>query len=198
MDEVLVLHSALGGPGNLPGAAALLARLPYARRLELGRRDPAARTASLAGTALVLAGAARLRGVPVTAAELRFEPGSAPDLAGGPWFSVTHSPARVAVALSARAPVGLDLEEAAAATVAAGTFAGSLERWTAIEATLKACGLDLRAARRVRVADDLSRAEVDGLPFWLRRVDLGAGCSACLATPTELASVVVEQLADPW
>jgi hypothetical protein len=198
MADVLVLHSILGEPGAAVRAAALLARLPYARRLELERRNPAARTASLAGTALVLTGAARLRGVPVAADELRFEPGSAPCLAGGPWFSVSHSPARVAVALSTRARVGLDLEEAAAVTVVAGTFAGSLARWTAIEATLKACGLDLRAAHRVRVFDDLSLAEVDGVPVWLRRVDFGTGCTACLATSTEVASVAVEQLADPW
>jgi phosphopantetheinyl transferase len=198
MADVLVLHSTLGGPRDGPRAAALLARLPYARRLELERRDPAARNASLAGTSLVLTGAARLRGGPVAARELRFEPGSAPDLTGGPGFSVSHSPGRVAVAFSTRFRVGLDLEEAAAATAAAGTFAGSLERWTAIEAVLKACGLGLRATRRVRLADDLSRAEVDGLTLWLRRLGLGAGCTAFLATSGEVASVAVEQLADPW
>lgn len=198
MTDVLVLHSMLEEPGAAPRASPLLARLPYARRLELERRSPAARTASLAGTALALTGAARLRGAPVAAAALRFESGSAPVLPGGPWFSVSHSPARVAVALCTGARVGLDVEEAEAATMAAGTFAGSLERWVATEAALKACGLGLRASRRLRVADDLTRAEVDGLALWLRPIDLGAGCAAFLATATEVASVTVEQVADPW
>ena len=198
MTDVLVLHTTLSEPADSPRAASLLARLPYARRLELERRSPAARNASLAGTALALAGAARLRGGPVAASALRFEPGAAPVLEGGPWFSVSHSPARVAVALCTRARVGLDLEEAAAATAAAATFAGSLERWTAIEAVLKARGLDLRAARRVQVADDLARAEVDGRPVWLRRVELGEGCTAFLATATEFAAVTVQSVADPW
>jgi phosphopantetheinyl transferase len=198
MTDVLVLHSTLDESADPSRATALLARLPYARRLELERRSPAARYASLAGTSLALTGAARLRGAPVTAAGLRFEPGSAPLLPGGPWFSVSHSLARVAVALCTDVRVGLDLEETAAARVAEGTSAGSLARWTAVEAVLKARGLGLRESRRVRVADDLSRAEVDGHPLWLRPVDLGADCTAFLATVSEVASVTVEQLAEPW
>jgi phosphopantetheinyl transferase len=198
MADVLILHSTPGGPRDGPGAAALLARLPYARRLELARRAPEARTASLLGTALALAGTGRLRGSPVAASQLRFRPGSAPELPGGPWFSVSHSTNCVAVALSSHARVGLDVEDAASAAAAARSFAGSLERWTAIEAALKALGTSLRESRCVSLADDLSRAEVGGVTLRLRPVDLGAGCTAFLAAEVQFASVAVERVADPW
>lgn len=198
MADVLVLHSLLPADPDSPRDGALLARLPYGRRLELERRDRRARSASLAGIALVLAGAGRLRGAAVLPEQLEFPAGLAPRLRGGPWFSVSHSPTRVAVALSRDCRIGLDLEDAAAARAAARTYAGTLERWTAIEAALKAAGGALAEARDVRLASDLSRAEVGDLTLCLRPLELGAHCTACLATPEPLDELAVEEVSDPW
>jgi phosphopantetheinyl transferase len=198
MAHVLVLHSSLADGCDPARAARLLACLPYGRRLALERRDPAARTASLAGTALVLAGAARLIGAPVEPARLEFREGSAPMLPGGPWFSVSHSATRVAVALSGDCRLGLDIEEEAARSAAAATFAGTLQRWTAIEAALKAAGAGIEAARDVRLAADLSGAEVGGFALRLQALDLGPGCTASLATPVAVERVTVEPVAEPW
>jgi len=198
MADVLVLHTAIAGAQRSSRAAALLARLPYARRLALERRDHRSRHASLAGIALVLAGAGRLRGSAVSPSQLEFPANLAPRLAGGPWFSVSHSPTRVAVALSRDCRLGLDVEDAAAARAATATFAGTLERWTAIEAALKATGTALAEARDVRLAEDLSGAEVRGVVLCLRALDLGAGCTASLATQEPVGDLTVEQLNDPW
>ena len=196
MADVLILHAMLPDDDGAAGAAALLARLPYARRLELEGRDAAGRLAGLAGSALALAGARRLRGRPVAVADLRFAAGGKPGLDGGPWFSVSHSARRVAVALSDRCELGLDLEDAGAQAVRIN--AARLERWTATEAALKAVGAGLRAAGRVRLAVDLATAEVDGVGVHLRPLALGDGCVACLATLAEVASLEVERAEFEW
>jgi hypothetical protein len=196
MVDVLIVHAALPEDDRAAGAAALLTRLPYARRLELEGRTPAGRLAGLAGSALALAGAGRLRGHAVGVADLRFPAGGKPSLAGGPWFSVSHSARRVAVALSDRCELGLDLEDAAARV--APVDARGLGRWTATEAALKAVGAGLRAAGRVRLARDLGTAVVGGIEVHLRSLALAADCVACLGTRARVESLAVEQVEIEW
>jgi len=198
MTDVLILHATLPGEIAAGAAAALLAQLPYGRRLELERRDAAACLASLAGIALVLAGAGRLRGRPVDVAQLRFPQGGKPSLAGGPSFSVSHSGRRVAVALCADAEVGLDFEEVPAGNDAGGPAARALGQWTATEAALKSVGAGLRAAREVRLSEDGSLAMLAGAVIHLRPVELAEGCVACLATPVVVAQVTLEEVTVRW
>lgn len=199
MTDVLVLHAVLPREDDAGLAATLLAQLPYGRRLELERRDAAARLASLAGIALVLAGAGRLRGRRVEPAQLRFPLGGKPMLTGGPWFSVSHSGNRVAAALSDRGDVGLDLEDAPVGNAAADPeTTASLGRWTATEAVLKAVGAGIRSAGDVRLSADRSVAQLDGEVLYLRPLALAEDCVACLATRVAVSGVSIEQVGVPW
>jgi hypothetical protein len=198
VNEVLILHATLAGADGNACAEALLMRLPYARRLELARREPAARLASLAGMALALEGAARLRRRPVEPGELQFPTSGKPGLTGGPGFSVAHSTKRVAVAISDDCEVGLDLEDTVAAVPADAGASRQLQRWTAIEAALKAVGAGLQSVGRLHVADDLSTASFDGLELSLHPVEIATDCVARLATPARLVDVKVEWIPVPW
>ena len=61
MTDAIILHARLRPPLSCPSwQEPLLQALPYAQRLELERREPEARRASLAGLGLVLVGAARV------------------------------------------------------------------------------------------------------------------------------------------
>jgi len=198
MHEVLILHAPLAGAGEDVRADSLSLRLPYARRLELARRDPAARLASLAGVALALAGAARLRGGLVEPGQLRFPAGGKPSLADGPSFSIAHSATRVAVAISDDCEVGLDLEDVAAAALDDAKSMARLRRWTAIEAALKAVGAPLRSVGRLRMGDDLSTACFAGLDLNLHSIAIAADCVARLATQARIVDVEVERIPVPW
>jgi hypothetical protein len=198
MHQVLILHAPLAGAVEDVRADALLMRLPYARRLELVRREPAARLASLAGVALALEGASRLHGRPVMPGQLEFPVGGKPGLAGGPSFSIAHSAARVAVAVSADCEVGLDLEDVIANAHDEASALRRLQRWTAIEAALKAVGNGLQSVGRLRMADDLSSAAFDGFELNLHAVEIEAGCVARLATQGRFVQVRVERIPDPW
>ena len=198
MDPVLVLHAALP-EGPAPSALRrLLERLPYARRLELERRDERGRSASLAGIHVALAGAERFLERPVTTGELRFVEGAKPRLASGPHFSVSHGTGRVGVALSVSADVGFDLEEMRAGEGAARADAAKLARWTATEAVLKAAGRGLREARAVRLDDDLASGLLDGHVYRLCPVDLHAGAIAHLASAEPIGPIAVEEFVLPW
>lgn len=189
MSDVMVLHAAL--PGQLAAGRErhLLARLPYARRLELERRDDAARTTSLLALELLADGIARLRGRSLDIGALRFPADGRPFLEGGPWFSVSHSRTRLAVALSDRCEVGIDVEDLGAGNA----DREALERWTAIEATLKALGASLRQAHDVRFTADLATAELAGLVVHTRGIELESDCVARIATREPVGSVVVEE-----
>jgi phosphopantetheinyl transferase len=176
MSEVIVLHAPLGGPFDAGRAAGLLERLPYARRLELERRDAAARTASLRALELLRDGVACLRGTVLDVSLLRYPDGAKPALQGGPWFSVSHSASRMAVALSDDCDPGIDVEDLPCAA-----DEGRLARWTAVEATLKAAGAGLRRAQEVQVAPDLATARFDGRDFVLQPVVLAPDCVAHVA-----------------
>lgn len=188
MNDVMVLHAALRSGVDAARAASLLERLPYARRLELERRDEAARAASLLGLDLLLDGVARQRGAPLDTCLLRFPDGGRPYLEGGPWFSVSHSRTRVAVALSDRCELGLDLEDLGPAPADRDT----LERWTAVEATLKAAGSGLRHAREVRLSADLATAVIVGRTVYTRSVALAPDCVSRIATWVPVERVLVE------
>lgn len=178
MTAVMVLHARLDDRFDAARCAPLLERLPYARRLELERRRPRLRVPSLLGIALLGEGVRQLCGVPLDPAQLRFPQDGKPCLDGGPRFSISHSMSRVAVAIAEADEPGLDLEELRPGR----QDRARLERWTAIEATLKALGAGLRRLRDVRLADELTHAALDGKSLYLRSVDLGPDCVARLAT----------------
>jgi phosphopantetheinyl transferase len=189
MPDVTILHAPL--PCDLPASrvASLLERLPYARRLELESRDPAARSASLLGLELLLEGVRRLRGHPPELARLSFPQDGKPRLDGGPWFSTTHTASRIAVALSDDCDLGIDLEECSTA----GPDRAALQRWTATEAALKALGLGVRHAREVKIDEQLAIARLHDRVLHLRTVDLGPDCIAHLATLAPVGEVEVRK-----
>jgi phosphopantetheinyl transferase len=120
---------------------------------------------------------------------LRFPADGKPLLEGGPWFSVAHSRTRVAVALSDRCEIGIDVED----LVPGRSEREALERWTAIEATLKALGAGLRQAHQVQFAANLATAELAGVVVHTRGVELEPGCVARIATREPVRTVVVEE-----
>jgi phosphopantetheinyl transferase len=189
MSEVIVLHAARAGQGDAGWMQSLLERLPYAYRLELERRDAAARSVSLQGLGLLAEGIRRLREAAFDPACLRFPEGGKPFLEGGPQFSVSHSATRVAVALGECCELGFDVEDVGTH----GRSRSEIERWTAVEATLKACGAGLRRAPEVCLRPDLATAELAGVVVHLRPVALSASCVATLATREPVGRVEVEE-----
>jgi len=178
MSDVIVLHAARAGQGAPGLEQALLERLPYAYRLDLERRDEASRLASLLGLYLLAEGVLCLRGSAFDPSRLRFPQGGKPFLEGGPHFSISHSACRVAVALSDRHGLGLDIEDVGAN----GRSRAELERWTAVEASLKALGSGLRRSIEVCLSPDLATAEFAGAIVHLRPLALAPDCVATLAT----------------
>jgi phosphopantetheinyl transferase len=187
---VIVLHAAT--PGHFAGydPAWLLPRLAYAKRLELERRDPAAREAALAGIALALASAERLRGGPAPISDLRFPMDDKPAFDGGPFFSISHTDGRVACAACPDFDCGFDFEFIPVGADAAAR--ARLARWTAIEAVLKAAGLGLREVQSVQVDAELATGTVGNVRYVLRALDLGAQYFAHLATPEPARDVRIE------
>jgi len=181
--SVIVLHAE-----HLPGAAptwqsALLQALPYARRLQLERRDAAARGRSAAGIALALFGAAQLRQGGAGIRELKFAGDDKPTFGGGPCFSVAHSGAFVCCALSREVDPGIDVETCADDADLA--LLTKLQRWTAIEATLKAAGQGVRHAQGVALDADLTGAGFAGAHYLLQPLTLRRGLVCTLALPAE-------------
>ncbi len=121
---------------------ALLRALPYAKRLQLERRDPESCRASLAGIALMLVGARRLDGRTPHVANIVFPDAGKPRLAAAPYFSISHAGAHVCCALSNDTDLGIDLEIEPVSNVynpgSDDETRRKLQRWTALEATLKA------------------------------------------------------------
>ncbi len=190
MIQVLVLHATLPA-GPCPAALSLLlARLPYAKRLEIEGRGPEARCASLAGIALALRGVTSMLSAPVDPCQLSFPSGGKPCLPGGPSFSVSHSGSRVGVALCADCEIGFDLEQTDAS---AGR--SRLVRWTATEAVLKAAGRGLRDARDVDLAETLLAGRVGGESYHLVPVEIAREVVAYLAAGKPAGRVQVEEVA---
>jgi phosphopantetheinyl transferase len=197
MTHVLVLHATLGEETGPRGLGALLDRLPYAKRLELERRDAKDRYASLAGIALALEGAAALRGRAVGVHALRFPAEGRPYLSGGPFFSVSHGSERVAAALSEAAEIGFDIEELGPMPNDADDTRLRLERWTATEAVLKAAGRGLRDAKAVELHRSLATATIEGSVFRLVPVTIAPCVVAHLASRVAIDSVTVEARTPP-
>src|SRR5262245_49252126 len=189
MGRVIVLHAPTAGHVSADLEQSLLQRLPYARRLELARRDPESRRASLGGTALCMRAAARLGCTDVDSARLRFPQGAKPHFAVGPYFSVSHTARWVACAASRECDLGFDHEEYAGEVPPA-----RLAVWTAVEATLKAAGLGIERANDVEVDRGLRCAQLDGIRYELKSLELAPGVIACLAGRALPAAVEIEPL----
>jgi len=197
MTLVLVMHARLRGGAVPEDLTLLMERLPYAKRLELERREPGGRSASLAGIWLALEGAARLRGRPADVASLRFSTGGKPCLEGGPYFSISHSLRHVAAAVCESVEIGFDLEEVGTGPGDSSKGPKKLQRWTATEAILKAAGLGLREARSVELDDSLVTGTLAGERYWLRPVEISTDVVAHLATFAPCESVEVVEWSGP-
>jgi phosphopantetheinyl transferase len=189
VSDVIVLHAVLGGQGDAQHEHAQLEHLPYAYRLRLERRDPAARSASLQALGLLAEGILRMRQSVLDPSRLRFPEGGKPCLEHGPHFSISHSACRIAVALSERHELGLDIEEVGTH----GRSRADLEQWTAVEASLKALGAGLRRSAEVRLSPDLATAQLAGAVVHLRPVALAPDCVATLATRGPVGRVEVRE-----
>jgi len=189
MSDVIVLHAARAGQGAPDLELTLLERLPYAYRLDLERRDEASRSASLQGLRLLAEGVLRIRGAALDPSRLRFPQGGKPSLEGGPHFSISHSACRVAVAVSDRHELGLDIEDVGARD----RSRPALERWTAVEASLKALGSGLRRSAEVYLSPDFATAEFAGAIVYLRPVAVAPDCVATLATREPVGRVEAEE-----
>ena len=192
--EVIVLHAVLDPQPRHGVTPPLLERLPYAKRLELEAREPAARHAGLCGIELALRGAARIRGGDAPIADLSFPTDGKPHLRGGPVFSISHTARRVAVALAARGELGLDLEDAAADRAAGSAVTTRLARWTATEAVLKAAGRGLREARGVELDAARGTATFAGRTWVLKPLAIAPDVIAQLAADRMPASIVIESV----
>lgn len=211
MNRAIVLHASLPAvPRGSSWDEPLLQALPYARRLQLQGRGRPQRFASLAGIALVLCGAERIAGRPFAPRDLSFPLDQKPCLGGGPEFSISHTPLRVACCLTHASVCGLDIEDLPQQADAAAI--DRLRRWTATEAVLKAAGAGLRAVRNVELDAECNSgampnarfvlqplanvpgavghiASRDGLTWSLAAVDLGgAELSAALERSFGLAA----------
>jgi hypothetical protein len=190
MNGTIIVHAALSGQAPPGWQPRLLEALPYARRLELGRRDATARRDSLAALALALYALERLTGRATAPGALSFpEGGGKPVLAGGPRFSWSHCDTRVGCIASLDADPGLDLE-----TLPPGATAEErlrLSRWTATEAVLKSAGRGLRDAAQVGLAADLATGELQGARYLLQTLWLPR-CVGHIAAPVRLAPAPVE------
>jgi len=99
-------------------------------------------------------------------------------------LSLSHGAGVVVAAASWDAPVGIDVEAppSAAALAAIGEVAGeaTLERWTRVEAILKADGRGLRVdPRRVIITGD--EGELDGTRYAVSEHDLAPGVRVSVA-----------------
>jgi phosphopantetheinyl transferase len=194
MTDVLVLHSTLPAGPCPAGLSSLLARLPYAKRLEIEGRSAEARCASLAGIALALRGMANMLHRPVDPCRLSFPSGGKPSLPGGPSFSVSHGASRVGVALCSDCELGFDLEQLGIRSGEPAAGMPALVRWIATEALLKAAGRGLRDANDVTLAETLVAGRVGDAWFHLAPVDIAHDVVAYLATARPAGHVQVEEV----
>ncbi len=189
MTDAIILHASLRLPLSCPSwQEPLLQALPYAHRLELERREPEARRASLAGLGLVLLATARITRQELPPRAFTFPAAGKPGLAGGPYFSISHSLSCVACVVCAEADCGIDIEDLQEPVESA--KATKLQRWTATEAALKAAGLGLRAAGQVELATSLGAAVVGIERFELQQVDAVPGTICHVAARTALRLIV--------
>jgi hypothetical protein len=195
MTDAIILHAPLRLPLSCPSwQGSLLRALPYAHGLELERREPAARRASLAGLGLVLEGAARITRREFPPQAFTFPPAGKPRLVGGPYFSISHSSSTVTCIVCADTDCGIDIEDRLDAADAM-TMA-KLQRWTATEAALKAAGLGLRATGDVALADLLRAAIVRSQRYELQSLDDIPGVIGHVAAKVPLTPIIAPLMLD--
>ncbi|HZF14383.1 MAG TPA: 4'-phosphopantetheinyl transferase superfamily protein [Steroidobacteraceae bacterium] len=194
MTDVIVYYRSLAGLSRSDLAARWLQSLPYAKRQAVERAPEPAAIATLAGIDLLAQGAAALRGVGLDASVLKFPEGGKPAWPGGPAFSISHTAAWVACAVSATLTVGLDIENPARVRreilrriASARELAlhearpqGLAVLWTRKEAVLKAAGASVFDAAAVAV--DEAGAEFRGRRWYFGGADALEGCAMALAT----------------
>ncbi len=167
--------------------------------------------ASRAGRRLAAAALGELLGREVAPAELRAHPGGKPQLAAGPDFSISHAGSWVAAVATTEGQIGLDIETGDAdrwslrgvcdaVELAVLAVQGAAAMWVAKEAALKAWGLSVREAPRVRVRGAM--AHLDGATLHLQPLAQFAGARACVATsappsPIEFRELPCAGLGDP-
>jgi phosphopantetheinyl transferase len=189
MNRIMVLHGSCRRDPRSDREPLPLAAIAYAKRLELEARTPDARYASLAGLALAVAGLEALTGRAVAPGDIEFKLDGKPRIAQGPEFSIAHTQGWVGCAVAARGAVGFDLE-----AVTQRRSSESLERWTAVEAVLKATGAGLRQAREVHIDLTRNRGHLAGADFSLHAIALGAGLIAHVATDTADGTIDVREV----
>lgn len=197
MADAIILYAPLVPPDpGLQWLGPLLRSLPYAHRLELERRDAAARRASLAALALALLGAERTGIQRTVPSDFVFPAGGKPRLRRGPEFSCAHSASTVACLVVPGIACGFDVEDLPA--LPGPESAATLWRWTATEAALKAAGHGLRRVHDVALSAALDAAEIDGRRFLLRRIDSLPGCvaHAALDAPARISVEAVDLAGD--
>jgi hypothetical protein len=206
--SLILYHTDLRGEWPRARARAFATRLPYLRRLAVSGGGAAARS-SLAGIALAVRALSHLLDQRVGVEEIRFVPGQKPRLAprgtraGGspgappglgdgdgdppPDFSISHSGPWVGCAALTGGRVGFDLEWGTSARI---------RDWVVREATLKATGEGVRAAREVRALE-----WADGVTSWrgehwhVERVELFAGASAAVVSSRLVRAVGAQAIA---
>ena len=184
---LILYHTDLRGQWPREAAAALAARLPYAKRLAV-RAAHADAPATLAGIALALRALTQLLDRAIGANELVFAQGQKPRLArraeahgATADFSISHSGPWVACAALARGQVGLDVEMGCEPRIA---------QWVAREAALKAVGAgvpELRTLETLRWQD--GKARWRGSEWHLERLEEFPGAAACVVSSVALRAV---------
>ena len=176
-----------------------LAPLAQALRAASATNDERQRgRASLAGIALALRALKVVAGRAVSAEELVFAPGAKPRLPGGPDFSISHSEHWVGVAVAAAGEIGFDIESVLADRLALRSVcdpielaairdAGATAMWVAKEAALKAWGLGILDATRVRIRGNMAR--LGSRQLALHPITELAGARACIATGGALGTL---------
>ena len=161
----------LAGSSSNPATRSRVARASAGRFCCSRRRDVSALATSSAG-------------------KLRFPEDAKPHVAGGPFFSISHTAQHVACAASRECDIGLDHEDYAGEEAPA-----RLRRWTAVEATLKAAGAGLRRTGAVEVDVELRLSRLDDAEYHLVPLDLGPGIVACLAASSRPDTIEIQRLA---
>ena len=167
-------------------AAATAVRSPA--RARIPRPGVASREPRRDGSAVRGGGTSRLWRR--RAGKLRFPEDAKPRVAGGPFFSISHTAQHVACAASRECDIGLDHEDYAGEEAPA-----RLRHWTAVEATLKAAGAGLRRTGAVEVDVELRLSRLDDAEYHLVPLDLGPGIVACLAASSRPDTIEIQRLA---
>lgn len=159
---------------------------PVYRSRVAAMASPAARARTMAGLWLLEQGLARLGYEAERVHRLGFSPAGRPEIADGPFFSISHSERLVACALEPKHPIGLDVEarrEGVSARLrqAIASTGDFFDAWCAREATVKASGrVGLARIRAVEIDDMI--ATLDIRSWHLAPLTLAPGYSAWVAS----------------